>query len=160
MSISNHSRGISVVEIVVAAAIIATVVTGIAGAWQLYIKVSNKSILYAQSAALVEEGGEVLNILRDTSWTTKISPLFVNTTYYLYWSGTAYSATTTLQTTSNGLVRTIVFQTIARDGSDNISSSGTVDANTRKALITVFASSTPSLILAQSEMLLHNVFNN
>lgn len=160
MSSHRYIRGISVVEIVVAAGIILTAVTGIAGAWQLYFKISNKSAQYSQVSTIIEEGEEALNLMRDMSWSGNISPLSLNTTYYIYWNGSAYVATTTLQTIQNTYVRTISFQSIQRDVNFNIASSGSVDVNTRKAVITIFPSGNASTTLAQSEMLIHNVFNN
>ncbi|HTK33206.1 MAG TPA: hypothetical protein VL335_01515 [Candidatus Paceibacterota bacterium] len=160
MSSHRYIRGLSVVEIIVSAAIIATAVTGIAGAWQLYLKVANSSSRYAEAALLTEEADEALTIMRDTGWSTKISPLSLNTTYYLYWDGSTYSGTTTVQTIQNTYVRTIVFSAVKRDSSDNISTSGTTDANTRDVIITVFPSGNASTTLARTEMLIHNVYNN
>ena len=157
---TRYRRGISVVEIVVAAGIIAIAVTGIAGAWQLYFKISNQSVQYAQTTTLIEEANEALSVMRDSGWSNKINTLSLNTTYYLYWDGSAYSATTTPQIIQNTYLRTIVFQPVTRDASFNIASSGTTDVNTRKVTITISLSGNASTTLAQSEMLLHNVFNN
>ncbi|MDD5165300.1 MAG: hypothetical protein PHG25_02060 [Candidatus Pacebacteria bacterium] len=160
MSSHRYIRGISVVEIVVSAAIIATAVTGIAGAWQLYLKVSNLSNQYAQANMLIEEASEALSVMRDTNWTSTINPLTVNTTYYLYWNGSAYSGTTTQQISQGKYVRTIVFQSVVRDVNFDIASSGTVDLKTRKVIITVYPFGNASTTLAQAQLLLHNVYNN
>ena len=161
MRLSNFTRGLSVVEIIVSAAIILTAVTGLAGAWQLYLKVSNLSTEYDIAALLTEEGGEALTVMRDTSWSSNIAPLSLNTPYYLYWNGTTYQATTTQQINQNSYVRTITFSSIYRDTNDNITSSGgTLDANTRDVMITVYPVGNASTTLAQSEMLIHNVYTN
>ncbi len=160
MSSHRYKRGISVIEIVVSAAIIATAVTGIAGAWQLYLKVSNLSNRYAQATMLVEEASEALSVMRDTNWTSTINSLAVNTTYYLYWNGASYTGTTTQQISQNNYIRTIVFQPIVRDANFNIATSGTTDLKTRKVIITVYPFGSASTTLAQAELLLHNVYNN
>ena len=157
---TRFSRGISIIEIVVAAAIIATAVVGISGAWQLYIKVSNISAEYAQAANLTEEAGEALDIMRDMSWNSNISPLSLGTTYYLYWNGQSYTATTTPQIINSTYLRTIVLSSINRDANYNIASSGTLDPNTKLATITVTISGNASTTLAQLQTLIHNVFNN
>lgn len=160
MSSHRYTRGLSVVEIIVSAAIIATAVTGIAGAWQLYIKVANLGTQYAQATMLVEEASEALSVMRDTNWTSTINPLSLNTTYYLYWNGATYSATTTQQVSSGSFVRTIVFNAVTRDANFDIASSGTVDLKTRKVIITVYPLGSASTTLAQAQLLLHNVNNN
>lgn len=160
MSSHRYKRGISVVEIIVSAAIIATAVTGIAGAWQLYLKVSNLGTQYAQANMLIEEASEALTIMRDTNWTNNISPLTNNTTYYLYWNGSTYTATTTQQIRNGLYVRTITFQSVSRDVNFDIAASGTVDLKTRKVFITVYPIGNASTTLAQAQLLLHNVFNN
>ncbi|MES2314662.1 MAG: hypothetical protein V4524_01865 [Patescibacteria group bacterium] len=160
MSSHRYIGGLSVVEIIVSAAIIAIAVTGIAGAWQLYIKVANLGTQYAQATMLVEEASEALSVMRDTNWTSAINPLSLNTTYYLYWDGTTYSATTTQQVSSGSFVRTIVFSTVTRDVNFDIASSGTVDLKTRKVVITVYPLGNASTTLAQAQLLLHNVYNN
>src|ERR1035437_3829230 len=101
-------RGLSVIEIVVAAAIIAAITTGIASAWQAYIKVSNSDTNLSKALLLAEEGTEAVQLMRDSGWTINIAALSLNTTYYLYWTGSAYAATTTM-TSIGSFVRTAVF---------------------------------------------------
>ncbi len=159
--IARSQKGFGLIEIVVASSIIAVVVTGIAGALQMYIKLANTNGRYAQAALLTEEGSEAMRILRDTSWSTKIAPLSLNTTYYLYWTGSQYAATTTLTAVQNSFVRTVSFAAVNRDTSDNISTTtGTLDANTRKVTIAVAMASSTSNILMRTDFLIHNVYSN
>lgn len=156
----TRTRGFSVVEIIVGAAIVAVVVTGIASAWSFYEKLAGQSVRQAQADLLIEEGAEALQYLRDKGWSSNIAPLSTNTTYYIVWNGTDYVATTT-QTASNGYARTLKLAAIYRDASDNIAASGTVDPDTLLATLsaypTAIATGTPVM---QAQTLIHNVFNN
>ena len=157
----RHSAGISIVEIVVSAGIIAVAVLGITGAWRLYLKVANQSTMYAQGALMVEEAEEAITLMRDFSWSRYISPLTLNTNYYLYWNGSAYVATTTAQTSANGYIRTLVFRSVQRDSNSNIVlSSGIVDSRTKNVLITVVPANATTTVVGQSDMLIHNVYSN
>jgi prepilin-type N-terminal cleavage/methylation domain-containing protein len=155
------SKGFSLVEIIVAAAIVASVVTAVTGAMQSYFTAITANSQYAQAALLTEEGAEAIRIFRDTGWTNNIAPLSLNTPYYLYWNGTGYATSTSPVVIQNGFTRTFVMQSVARDSNDNISpSGGTTDTKTRDVTITVYASTTPPKTLSQTHMLIHNVFNN
>lgn len=158
-------KGFSVVEIVVAAALIATVVTAAAGAWQLYLRLTTQTAGLTAAALLAEEGGEALQLLRDQSWNANIVPLALNTTYYLYWNGTAYAATTSPVLIQNAYLRTVVLGAVNRNAvtynitSTSTSCSGNCDTNSRDAVVSVyFASTTAPLV--QSEVLINNVFGN
>lgn len=157
----NWKTGFSVVEIIVASAIIVTLVTAIGGGWQLYLKVTRDGTNYTMASNLSEEGAEAVQLLRDQSWSTNIATLSLNTPYNLYWNGSAYKATTTTQIIQKAFKRTVTFSSVQRDAWDNIvSSGGTVDAKTRKATIDVYLVSTSSTLLLESEMLIHNTYAN
>jgi Tfp pilus assembly protein PilV len=160
MRARRRSHGITILEIVVSAAIIATAVTGIAGAWQLYLKVSNYGTQYIAASLLTEETGEALTLMRDASWTNYIGNLSLNTPYYLYWNGSSYSATTTQQVSFSSYLRTFTLSAVKRDANDNVSSSGTTDTDTKDVIISVVLSANASTTVSQSEMLIHNVYQN
>jgi hypothetical protein len=151
--------GFSVIEVIVGAAIVALVVTAIATAWTFYEKLSSQSVRVTQADILTEEGAEAIQYWRDKGWTSNIGNLTIGTTYYMYWDGTDYKATTTA-TLSNGYMRTVVFSAVKRDASDNIATSGTTDPNTLLATITVYPNSTTSPMVMQAQTLVHNVFSN
>ncbi len=161
MSSSRYKKGFSVVEIIVASAIIVTVITAIGGGWQLYLKTVRSANEYTMAANLSEEGAEAIQLLRDSGWNTNISPLSLNTNYDLYWNGTTYKATTTPQLIQNKYRRIVNFSSVERDAFDNIvTSGGTVDANTRKATISIYIQSTSTSPTIVSEMLIHNTYAN
>lgn len=154
---TNH--GFSIVEVVVGAGIVALVVTAIATAWTFYEKLASQSVRVTQADMLIEEGAEVIQYWRDNGWTANINNLSIGTTYYMYWDGLIYRATTT-PTTSNGYLRTIVFSVVRRDSSDNIATSGTTDTDTRLTTISVYPNSTTSPMIMRAQTLIHNVFDN
>ena len=156
----SRTRGFSIVEIIIGAAIVAVVVTGIASAWQVYEKLVGQSVRLAQADLLTEEGAEALQYFRDKGWTANIAPLSVNTAYYIIWTGSDYAATTT-PTATNGFARVLTLSTVYRDASYNIASSGTADPDTLLATLTIYPTSTATGTPAmQAQTLIHNVFNN
>lgn len=148
-------------EVIVAAAIILVVVTAAAGAWQLYIRTSALGSNISQAAIMAEETGEVLRLLRDNGWTQNIASLSLGTSYQLYWNGSTYSATTSDVILQAKYIRKFTLSSVNRDASYNVvSSGGSNDPNTRKALITVVLTSATTSPLVQSAILIHNVYNN
>lgn len=164
----NHrippARGLSIVEIVVAAAIIAAVVTALSGAWQLYIRTSTIGSEMSEAALMTEEAAEALETIRDAGWTASIAPLATDGTYYyVAWNSATerYGISSTYSTPQSGYARTITLATVMRDSNSNIVSAfGTNDPKTRKATISVFLVGATSTPLMQSDMYIHNVFNN
>jgi Tfp pilus assembly protein PilV len=156
----KFNSGVSIIEVVIAAAIIGISFVGIISAFSIYISVSAKNAREAEAAMLLEETNEVLQIFRDESWNTYISPLNPGTRYYLYWDGVGYSATTTKIVNSNGLERTFTLSRIYRDGSDDIVSGGSEDENSRKASILVSWVYTNSTSTLSAQTLIHNVYDN
>jgi len=162
MSVSNNmnahreERGLSLIEILITSSVLITVVTGMVGALQLYMRLAAGDRDKAQAASLTQEASEALQLMRDIDW-TDIEALQEDTAYQLYWSGSVYTATTTDILLNDKYVRTFTLSTLYRDGNDNVAESGTEDENGRRVLIEVFASSTPSAIMT-AELLLLNLY--
>jgi type II secretory pathway pseudopilin PulG len=128
-------KGFFLVEVVVAASIIATVLMLLLGSISNSVEASQRSLERTQASYLLEEGAEAVRSIRDTSWAT-IAALTNGTTYYLSWSGTAWSLTTT-PSTVDAFTRTVVLSAVSRDSTDDIvESGGTLDTDTRKVVIT------------------------
>ena len=158
-----EKKGFSVVEIIVASAIILLLVTAATGAWHLYFNLSNTSTQITQAALLTDEAAEALNFYRDKGWTSYISPLLLNTPYYIYWNGSAYATSTSPVLVNSNYYVQFQLSAINRDGSSDITTSGgTLDSRSKNVLITVFgsATTTSSAILAQTSIILHDVFHN
>ncbi len=152
--------GFSIVEIIVASAIIITVVTAAVGAWVLYLNTSTASARMSQAAMLIEEGSEVLRLFRDQSWSRSIALLNLGTDYQLSWANNKFNISTNQTILQNQFVRTFTLSAVSRNASDDIVVSGTDDPNTRKVLFSVFLVGATSTPIMQTEMLIHNVNGN
>lgn len=157
----SFNKGLSIVEIVIAAGIIATSVIGIVGAIQVYLKIVYANTRETQAVLLLDETAEALQYLRDTSYGSNIATTTASTTYTLYWNGTGYQLATSTISLPYGMSRTILFNTVYRDGSDQIvSSGGSLDTNTKKATINIAWPYKNATTTITSEVLIHNIYAN
>lgn len=157
------NRGFSLVEIIVSVAIVVTVITAVAGAWQLYFRALHATTYQAQASLITEEASEAINFLRDQSWSTNIESLSLESRYFLTWNGSSYGLVPTRTEFRNGYVAEIGFSSVLRDSNGNIvngGGTGTVDSRTLIAQITISPLGDPSKSLMSSEMLIHDYFNN
>lgn len=154
-------KGISIVEIVIAAGIIAVSVTGIAGAIQIYSKIVYQNTRQAQAVISLDEGAEAIQYLRDVSFDTEIDSTTLGQEYSIYWNGTGYELGTTTILLPYDMTRTVTFSEVRRDSSDQIVlSGGTVDSNTKKATITITWPYKDEIKTLTSQMLVHNTYEN
>lgn len=139
----NLRRGVSLVEVLIASAIIMTSVVSIMGVYGGLTSIAIRNTAKVQAGMLLDEGAEALRFMRDVSWSTNINPLINGTTYALYWDYSAsnygWRATTTKDMIDGQFDRTFVLSSVNRDASsfDIVNSGGTLDTGTRKATITV-----------------------
>lgn len=80
--ISHSVSGFGLIEIVVAVGIISAVLFSIAQVSKLAHRVIAKSARETQAQFLLEEGVEIMKLLRDAGWAAHIAPLNVGTLYY------------------------------------------------------------------------------
>ena len=158
----KHEKGIVLAEIVVGAAIIAASFVAIIGVYSTLTKYSFQTLPRIQAAMLAEESLEAVRSMRDESYSLKVGSLSSNATYYLYWSSTAssFSATTAASTIDSTFTRTLTFTPAYRDGSYNLASTGTADADTKLVTATVTwlqGSTTKSYVL---KTYVSDIFNN
>jgi Tfp pilus assembly protein PilV len=134
--IQGNTKGFFLIEVVIAVAVITVVLVSMLGIIQDTVEVSQRSLERTQGAYLLEEGFEAVKMIRDTSWST-IANLSNGTAYYLSWNGTTWSLSTT-PSQIGVFSRLIVFDSVSRDGNDDIvDSGGTTDTRTRKGTATV-----------------------
>lgn len=153
-------KGFGLIEIVIASTIVSLTILSLGYVFSLSTRINGETVERVRATALAEEGLEVVRYLRDYGWTSKIAPLSVSTTYYLAFatSTSQWSVTTTPQVIDGLFTRTIVLSPVARDGSDNIvTSGGTVDAGTLKATSQVTWKASSSV---QVSTYITNMFNN
>ncbi len=135
----KNKKGFSVIEIIIACAIISTSIFALVSSASKGVQLSNQALKQTQATTLLEEGAEAVKSIRDNLW-TDISSLTVGTTYYLSFDTTTnkWSLSTTASTIDSIFTRTIVISAVNRDSNDDITTSGgTLDARTKKVIINV-----------------------
>lgn len=150
----------SIVEIVVAAGIIAVSVVGIVGAIQIYLKVVYQNTRETQAVLLLDETAEALQYMRDDSFSTHIKSRVLDNTYTVFWNGSGYELSTTSLALPYGMVRSVIFSSVKRDTNDQLASSGLIDEDTIKATITITWPYKTETKTISSEMLIHNMYDN
>lgn len=134
----SFAAGFGIIEIAVVAGIVSVVFLGM---FQLAI-VANRPVAGSaretEATYLAEEGIEAVRVLRNEGWDSHITTISNTTNYYPTISANRWTLNTIDPGAINGTyTRVIVLSAVYRDTDDNISSTGTLDANTRKVTSTV-----------------------
>ncbi len=138
MKFTDTRRGISIVEVLVGVALFSIVVVFIANALGLFL--ANATVVRERSKAtlLAMEGQEMVRHLRDQNW-NEISSRTVGTDYHLAIAPDVIELNTTPEIVDGAYTRTITFENLYRNASDDIVAAGapgaTLDAGGR--LVTV-----------------------
>ncbi len=158
----NTSSGLSLVEVIVGAAIIGTSVISIVGIYGGLTKLSYRNTPRVQAAMLAEEGTEALKTMRDSGWTSQIASLTVGSTYRLAWTGGSWKATTSSALIDNAFDRTFVLSDVNRDSVtfNVVTSGGVLDTSTKKATVTVAWRDDGATTTKSLETYLFNTFSN
>ena len=158
-----RTKGISLVEIVVASAIVVAISLAAISAVRLYAKFGFSNLKKVQAVYLAEEGLEVMRHLRDQSWAGNIAGLSAGAPYYLRLSGGVWQIIATEELIGE-FRRTVVMENVYRRNSDkNIVAQSspepkTLDAGTKKAVISVYFSGSGSPLGLQGYIA--NLWNN
>ncbi|MEI6490476.1 MAG: hypothetical protein WCO16_01795 [bacterium] len=157
----HPNKGISLVEVIVAAAIIGSAVLSTMGVYANLSKLSYQNMPKIQANYLAEEGIEAVRTLRDAGWSSKISKLSTTTAYSLYWNGTNWTATTTSILIDNLFSRAFTLSDVVRDANFNIaSSSGTYDSGSKMVSVTVSWPDRDGTSTKNLQGYIFNTFNN
>jgi hypothetical protein len=117
------------------------ILTAIASAFSAYESAQSRQAPAVKGALLAEEGIEALKFIRNTGW-NNFSSIPSGATRYLYFSGSAWSVTTTPEVIDGVFYRSFSPKSVSRDSSSNIVlSGGTNDPNTLFMTVTVSWSS-------------------
>lgn len=152
-------RGMSLVEVIVGAAITTLILSGLIAAYQLYFKTALANLRHVQAAFLAEEGAEALRFLRDGGW-SNLSVLTTGATYYIVFQSGNWQTTTNNIFVDNIFERKIILNNVNRDNNDDIAPSGTFDPNTKKATITIAWNNGLATTSKSLEFYLTNLFND
>lgn len=137
------SKGISLIEVIVGAAVISVILISVGAVAQFSLNVSNLSTERLQAVFLTSEGMEALKSMRDASWSGRVAPLASSTQYYLLLESAGggnylWNATTTVQSQIDGkFTRIVTVEDVLRDFNDDIAGSGAPDNGARKINVTV-----------------------
>lgn len=132
----SKTAGFGVVEVLVAATIISTVIFSLFNVFVLATRLSEEAGNKIKANFLAEEGLEVVRYLRDASWQANLSNLNAGTNYYLAFDNIASRwgiGMTNPGSVDGVFTRTVTAGNVSRDSNDNIvTSGGTNDPNTKK----------------------------
>lgn len=144
------TKGFSIVEILVAVAVLLASFVSVITAFQVAARHGKGTMEQVQAAALAEEGIEAMTTLRDAGW-SNLSSLVAGTSYDLVFNGTAWTTTQAPQMIDGFFRRTVVLDDVYRRTADKdiVASSSpdtkTIDAGTKKVTVRVsWATTTPS----------------
>jgi len=160
---SSLSDGLTLVEVLVATAIILAFLTTLVSVHNIYLRSLTANVDLVKATYLAEEGIEVVKGLRDKSWSSNIASLTNGTPYYLNFSTSTsvWSTTTVVSTIDNRFYRTATLSAVNRDSSSDITTSGgTLDLNIRKVNVTVSWNDTGATTTRSIDTYITNLFAN
>jgi hypothetical protein len=133
----KYSRGLSVIELVVASAIVSLFIGALALSLSAFLRLSSANLENVKGTFLAEEGIEAVKFLRNADW-QNISSLNTGSSYYLNFTGSSWEIVNN-ETLIDGLFsRRLVFENVFRDSNGEIvQNGGTLDAGSRKLSVTV-----------------------
>ncbi len=131
-----YNKGMSLLEVVIGSAVLLSLVSLIA-VYGVHLRIALSTTPKMEAVLLAEEGLEAVRFMRDSGWSTKIATLTSNTPYYLYLSGSGWVSTTTNTYIDSIFERKFILSDVYRNGTSDIVSSGTLDANTKKVSVSV-----------------------
>lgn len=129
--------GFSIIEIIIGAAIISLAFLGLMSVANISLKILEENSHNLKANFLLEEGIEAIKILRDSGWNQNIATLNTGTNYYFEFNGSTWQTTTNNVYIDGLFERKIIIENVYRDSNDDISSSGTLDPNSKKVIVYV-----------------------
>lgn len=123
------AAGFTLVEIIIALAVILTAGIGLLQLASLQTKASIQAWQETRAYFLGDESLEAARIVRDQAW-SGIGGLTKETRYYPVIQSGTWALSNSNPGTINGYTRYVIFHQVFRDGNGNIASSGTADNNT------------------------------
>lgn len=126
LPMQNMSKGISLVEVIIASSIISLSMIYIANVYGNFLKLSIENTDKVQAVFLLDEGVEAVKTMRNYAWSTVASST-AGTSYYLTWQNSRWQSTTTLNLIDNKFIRKFTVVDVYRDATTlNIVTSGGV----------------------------------
>ena len=157
----NGERGFSLVEVLVATAIVAIALTSLITAVAYSLKADRLDLRRLQSSYLAEEELETVRLLRDQSWETSFGSWTDSAAYYIQFNPStgSLSATEAVQASIDGIFTpSFTVSDVDRDVDGNIAASGVNDPNTK--LVTVSVGYPDTLNPTTLSAYFTNIFSN
>lgn len=155
------TKGVSLIEVVIAVSIISAATLYVAKAYGSFVAASADNVARVQATFLLDEGVEAIKTIRGEKW-TNIASTTNYIPYYLTWQVDRWKATTTPVVVDGIFYRKMVFEAVNRDVNFNIltsTSSGTVDLGTKKVNLSVSWNEKGSTSTRSITMYIFNIFN-
>lgn len=111
----QFKKGITVVEVLFAAAIMASFIGFLSLAFLLYLQIATAGPKHTAGVFLADEGVEAVKSIRNKSWASEIETLNKDVSYHLYLSNDGWQATTTEQLIDGTFTRVFVLKGVERD---------------------------------------------
>ncbi len=125
---SSDQFGFTIIEIIIALAVVLTACVGLLQLASLQTKAAALAAQETRAYFLASEGIEAIRIVRDEGW-ANIGNLQKETLYYPVIQSGTWALSSSNPGVINGYTRSVVFHQVLRDGNGNITSSGSSDAN-------------------------------
>ncbi len=133
----EKQKGISLIEVVIGSSILLVAMMGIMAAYSLYVRTTLSNTERLQATLLLEEGVEMVRILRDADWDAHIDPLSTGADYFVQQSGSSLSFVSGSEYIDGKFERSFEVFDVYRDGNDDIAISGTLDGSIKKVVVSV-----------------------
>ncbi len=161
MLYKNNKKGFSLIEIVVGLAIIFLCMVSLFSALQISLRVINSDTQQIKAGLLLEEGIEAVKSMRAESWNDKIKTLATSTSYYFFFDDNNKEWQATLTSVYvDSFERKFSVEDVYRDNNDDITSSGTLDLNTKKVVVLVSWVAENGTTTDSLSAYITNLFNN
>ena len=152
-------KGFGIIEIVIATSIISIAFLAMMSTSNVSLKFSGKSALRLKADFLLEEGVEVVKIIRDNGWQANIASLTMGTNYFLEFNGTTWLASANNFLIDDVFERKFIVDNVYRDINDDIFSSGVLDPNTKKITAYVSWPEDGSTVTKSISFYISDIFN-
>ena len=125
-------------EVVIGAAIMSASLLSLMSVFNMSLRFAEQSIKKTQASFLLEEGMEVVRILRDSGWHDNIESLDTGTPYYLDFSEDKWIAASTADYIDGVFDRVFILNDVYRDSNyDIVDLGGDLDTDTRKITVAI-----------------------
>ena len=128
----SFKKGVGMIEIIIVSSVIVFAISGFMLVAGTYIKFALRNTSIIKAGYLLEEGMEVVKIMRDNSWTSNIASIPVTTNRYLVLASNTWNSTSTVSVIDDKYYRTINFSSAYRDANKDLVNSGTLDTDARE----------------------------